>query len=62
MIQSIQVLEGIANDRYNWSKEVREACKDGAEALRQREKLDDLLKCWEEYDGEQCAERYKGIH
>ena len=46
MKDHVKTLEAIANDPRNWSAETREACRAGAEAIREKRALDKLLKCW----------------
>lgn len=47
---NIEILESIAKDTLNWSQEVREACQEGAEAIREKNKLNKVLKAWEQAD------------
>ena len=55
--RALEVLDRIAQgDMYGYvcahGSEVVKAAKEGAEAIRYRQRLDELLKCWEELDGQ----------
>ena len=55
--RTLEVLDRIAQgDMYGFvcahGSEVTKAAKEGAEAIRYRQRLDEILKCWEELDGQ----------
>lgn len=44
--EALEELEKISKDTNNWSRRVREAAKIGADAIREKQALDKLLRCW----------------
>ena len=44
---ALKILDQIANDPQNWSKQIREAAKAGAAAIKKQIQLEKILKCWQ---------------
>lgn len=60
-MKHIETLDRIASDTLNWSKDVREACRAGADAIRAQQKLDCLLRCWKEQEKMQGQHKMQEI-